>query len=337
MEWYTGETGIYESKHGSIELPRSTYVDVVSLIFSHKHDGTTALIDSSSGYSLSYAQLFPLVTSIASALHKTRRISQGDVVLLLLPNSIYFPLIFLALLYLGAIVTTINPLISVSEIKKQVTECNVRLAFTIYQNADKLKALGISAITVPENVDTDSRHVKFSAFYELISGKFDLVAKPVIRQQDTAAIMYSSGTTGGSKGVVLTHRNFIAVVELFVRFEASQYQYLTSENVYLAVLPMFHIYGLSLFVLGLLSLGSTIVVMRKFETNEMVRMIETYRVTHLPVVPPILMALTRRAKAICGNRFKSLKQVSSGAAPLSKKIIDDFVQTFQHVDLIQVR
>ncbi|KAL5798613.1 hypothetical protein ACOSQ2_003433 [Xanthoceras sorbifolium] len=333
-DWYSPETGICNSKHPSIELPTQTFLNVVSHIFSRQHSGISALIDSSSGYSLSYAELFPLVKSMASGLHR-RGISQGDVVLLLLPNSIYYPIIFMAVLYLGAIVTTMNPLSSVSEIKKQVTDCNVNLAFTIYQHVEKLKALGISVITVPENVDTDSKQVKFSAFYELISGNFDFVTETVTRQQDTAAIMYSSGTTGASKGAVLTHRNFIAVVELFVRFEASQYEYLSSENVYLAVLPMFHIYGLSLLVLGLLSLGSSIVVMRKFELNEMVRMIERYRVTHLPVVPPILMALTKGAKGMCGNSLKSLKQVSSGAAPLSRKIIEDFVQAFQHVDLIQ--
>ncbi|KAK4846110.1 hypothetical protein QYF36_013190 [Acer negundo] len=333
-KWYSAKRGIYHSKHPSIELPPHTYLDVVSFIFSHQHTGISALIDSSSGYSLSYAELFPLVKSMASAL-QSRGISQGDVVLLLLPNSIYYPIIFLAVLYLGAIVTAMNPLSSVSEIKKQVTDCDVHLAFTVHQNVQNLEALGISIITVPENLDIDSKKVQFSDFYELISENFDLVTKPVIRQQDTAAILYSSGTTGASKGAVLTHRNFIAVVELFVRFEASQYEYLSSENVYLAVLPMFHIYGLSLFVLGLLSLGSSIVVMKKFETNEMVRMIERYRVTHLPVVPPILMALTKGAKGVRGDSLKSLKQVSSGAAPLSRKIIEKFVQAFEHVDLIQ--
>ncbi|KAA8521211.1 hypothetical protein F0562_011882 [Nyssa sinensis] len=147
--------------------------------------------------------------------------------------------------------------------------------------------------------------------------------------------MYSSGTTGASKGVVLTHRNLIAMIELFVRFEASQYDYLSLENVYLAVLPMFHIYGLSLFVMGLLSLGSAIVVMRKFDANEMVKAIDRYRVTHFPVVPPLLMALTARAKGVSRSSLQSLKQISCGAAPLSRKSIEEFVQTLPHVDFIQ--
>lgn len=77
-----------------------------------------------------------------------------------------------------------------------------------------------------------------------------------------------------SKGAVLTHGNFIAMLQLFVAFEASQYEYSSVDNVFLAVLFMFHIYGLSLFVLGLLSLGSSIVVM-----NEVMNVIDRYSAT----------------------------------------------------------
>ncbi|KAG4188259.1 hypothetical protein ERO13_A08G152400v2 [Gossypium hirsutum] len=125
------------------------------------------------------------------------------------------------------------------------------------------------------------------------------------------------------------------MTELFVRFEASQYEYSSSKNVYLAVLPMFHIYGLSLFVVGLLSLGSSIVIMRRFDASELVKVIDDYGVTHFPVVPPILTTLTMRAKHVCENSLQSLKQVSCGAAPLSRKTILDFVQALPHVDFVQ--
>ncbi|KAE8678611.1 4-coumarate--CoA ligase-like 6 [Hibiscus syriacus] len=333
--WYSPETRIYSSKHSSISLPTDPFLDVASFIFSHQHGGLTALIDSSSGYSISYSKLLPLVQSMASGLHHHLRVSQGDVVLLLLPNSVHFPIIFLSILYLGAIVTTMNPLSNMLEIKKQMADCGVRFAFTQLEKVDKLEKLGVHVIGVPENMDLDSEKNDFLPFHKLIGDHFGKAPRPVIRQQDTAAIMYSSGTTGVSKGVVLTHVNFIAMTELFVRFEASQYEYSSSDNVYLAVLPMFHVYGLSLFVVGLLSLGSTIVVMRRFDGNEVVKVIDTYRVTHFPVAPPILTTLTMRAKGVGENSLKSLKQVSSGAAPLSRKTIDDFLQALPHVDFIQ--
>ncbi|CAL5355611.1 unnamed protein product [Camellia sinensis] len=332
--WYSPQAGIYHSKHPPIHLPTNAFLDVVSFIFSKTHNGVAALIDSTSGFTISYSELYPLVKSMASGLHQMG-ISQGDVVLILLPNSIYFPVVFFGVLYLGAIVTTMNPLSSLSEIKKQTLDCNTILAFTVINAVEKLNALGIPVIGVPENIGSDSTQIGSSDFYKLISSNSNWVPRPVIHHQDTAAIMYSSGTTGTSKGVVLTHRNFVAMIELFVGFEASQYEYMCTENVYLAVLPMFHIYGLSLFVMGLLSLGTKIVVMRKFDANEMVKAIDMYKVTHFPVVPPLLTALTARAKSVGGSVCKSLKQVSCGAAPLSRKSIEEFLQILPHVDFIQ--
>lgn len=229
-----------------------------------------------------------------------------------------------------------NPSSSLGEIKKQVSECNVALAFTSRESVVKLTSLGVAVIRVPESFDLDSILIENPKFYSIIRGGFMPVPRPLVKQDDVAAIMYSSGTTGASKGVMLTHRNLIASMELFVRFEASQYEYPGSSNVYLAALPLCHIYGLSLFVMGLLSVGSTVVVMRRFDASDVVDVIERFNITHFPVVPPMLMALTKKAKGVCGEAFRSLKQVSSGAAPLSRKFIDDFVGTLPHVDLIQV-
>ena len=333
--WYSPKTGIYRSKHAPLELPEDPFLDLVSFIFSHRHDGVSALVDSSSGCSISYSKLQPLVKSMACGLHKMG-VSQGDVVLLLLPNSIYYPIVLLGVLYLGAVVTPLNPLSSVSEIYKQITDCSVSMAFSVPENVKKLEPLGIPTVAVPEN-EKGLKLDCFSGFCDLISGDFDLPMRPVIQQEDTAAILYSSGTTGVSKGVVLTHRNLVSMVELFVRFEASQYEYSCLNNVFLAVLPMFHVYGLSLFALGLLSLGSTVIVMRKFDIDEVIMAIDNYKVTHFPVVPPMLTALTKRAKGVNGSKLQSLIQVSSGAAPLSGSVIKDFVQTFPHVDFIQVK
>ncbi|XP_021273868.1 4-coumarate--CoA ligase-like 6 isoform X5 [Herrania umbratica] len=276
-DWYSPETGIYSSKHSSVSLPTDCFLDIVSFIFSHQHDGVTALIDSSSGYSISYSKLLPLIQSMASGLHHLG-VSQGDVVLLLLPNSVYFPIIFLSVLYLGAIVTAMNPLASMLEIKKQIADSGVRFAFTLLDKVDKLKNLGVHAIGVPENLNLDSEKTDFLLFHKLIEGQFDKAPRPVIRQQDTAAIMNSS---------------------------------------------------------GLLSLGTSIVVMRRFNATEMVNVIDKYGVTHFPVVPPILTTLTMRAKGVRENSFKSLKQVSCGAASLTRKAIEDFVQAVPHVDFIQ--
>ncbi|CAL1399536.1 unnamed protein product [Linum trigynum] len=342
--WFDAGTGIYSSPHAAVALPADPLLDLVSFIFSHcRHNdapntsssSAVALLDSASGHSISYQDLFPLVKSTASALHKLG-IRNGDVVLLLLPNSIYFPVAFLAVLYSGAVVTPMNPLATVVEIEKRIADCGVRFGFASPERATALRdsPLGIPFVAVPE-LSSDS--FLFDAFRGMIARDVDSDFTPPagIRQQDAAAIIYSSGTTGASKGAVLTHGNLIAAVELFVRFEASTYDFPPWENVYLDVLPMFHIYGLVLFAAGLLSLGSTIVVMKKFDVDEAIKVIERHGVTHFPIVPPILGPLVERAKGVCENGLKSLKQVSCGAAPLSGSTIQHFLNTFPHVDLIQ--
>ncbi|XP_057802022.1 4-coumarate--CoA ligase-like 6 isoform X2 [Salvia miltiorrhiza] len=274
---------------------------------------------------------------MAAGLHYHFGVKQGDVILILLPNSVCFPLIFLGALSLGAVVTPMNPLSNMLEIKKQVLDCNVTLAFAATGKVDELVSAlrGCHVVGVPEALGMNSLSSDGSVFHKLISSDPAMAPMPRIAQQDTAAILYSSGTTGRSKGVMLSHGNFIAMIELFVRFEASLYDYPSSENVYLAVVPMFHVYGLSLFVLGLLSLGSTVVTMKRFDADEMVRAIDRYAVTHLHSVPPILVALTKRAKRGGGASFRSLKQVSCGAAPLSKKSITELIEALPHVDFIQ--
>ncbi|KAL5728479.1 4-coumarate--CoA ligase [Ranunculus cassubicifolius] len=335
--WFCSQTGIYTSTYTPISLPQTPFLDIVSFIFSHKHNGISALIDSPSGISFSYSQLHQMVNSLASGLSNLLGVLQKDVILILLPNSIFFPVIFLGVLSIGGIVTTMNPLSSLIEIKKQMVECRVKFVFTELDNVSKIESLnlGVRVIRVPSlpNLFESS---DFDCFSKLVNAHADSSNRPVINQQDTAAILYSSGTSGVSKGVVLSHRNLIAAVELFVRFEAMQsnMRFPVVENVYLASIPMFHIYGLSLFALGLLSLGTKIVVLRKFNADEMVKAIDKYRVTHLPAVPPILMALPR-AKEFRRCNLGSLKQVSCGAAPLSKKIIQEFLMNLPWVDFIQ--
>lgn len=325
-------TGIYSSLNPPRTLPKAPFLDLVSFLFSHSHGGHTALVDFSSSFSISYQQLQAMVQSLASGLQSIG-VSKGDLVLLLLPNSVLFPVILLGVLSIGAIVTAMNPLSSQEEIKKQIDHKNPVLAFTSIDSMKKINGFGFPAIAVPENLSCVSG--AFDEFFRILCCDSKPAPRPEILQTDIAAILYSSGTSGASKGVVLTHANLIAMVELFVRFEASQYEREGCENVYLAAIPMFHVYGLSLLAIGLLSLGSKVIVMNKFVIKDVVMAIDAFKVTHFPVVPPILGALIR-AQAGNGCKLSSLIQVSSGAAPLSKKIINDFLKAFPHVDLIQV-
>uniref|UniRef100_A0A7N2MDL3 Uncharacterized protein n=1 Tax=Quercus lobata TaxID=97700 RepID=A0A7N2MDL3_QUELO len=150
---------------------------------------------------------------------------------------------------------------------------------------------------------------------------------------DTAAILYSSGTTGTSKGVILTHANFIAVMTL-LRWSVDVTS--AQNDVFLCFIPTFPIYGLAFFALGLFCSGTTTVLMQKFEFQAMLHAIKAHKVSNIPAVPPVILGLVKyTSKAGFKSELSSLRRVGSGAAPLSKELGDGFRERFPWVEIRQ--
>lgn len=152
-----------------------------------------------------------------------------------------------------------------------------------------------------------------------------------ISQSDTAAILYSSGTTGNFKGVELTHRNFISAIA-GAHAEASPSR--KTPAVTLCAVPYFHIYG---FLMGLkeVALGGTLVAMRRFDLELMVRKVEEFKVTHLAVAPPAVVAIVHNADAARRYDLSSLEVVFCGGAPLANAVVERFKTEFPNVPIAQ--
>jgi acyl-CoA synthetase (AMP-forming)/AMP-acid ligase II len=132
---------------------------------------------------------------------------------------------------------------------------------------------------------------------------------------DLVALPYSAGTTGLPKGVMLTHRNLVA--NLCQCEGMRSFESYTEQDVELAVLPFFHIYGMVVGLLLALAQGATVVTMPRFDMEEFLAAAQTYRATVLPVVPPILLGLARHP-AVDRHDLSSVRLVFCGAAPLSE-------------------
>ncbi|XP_055816973.1 probable CoA ligase CCL5 [Solanum dulcamara] len=334
---YDSETGIYHSVLQLSEQHKMTSdyseLDTTKFVLSQfpspaQAMSQIALIDYATDQKLTYTQLHRSILSLATGLYSALGVRKGDVIFILSPNSILYPTICLAVLSIGAILSPANPLNTESEIEKQVRLSRAKLAIAAPEEVHKLVPTGVpTLLTTRSNNDENSISVQ-----ELIEN-CDPLELPKERPMlsDTAAILYSSGTTGVSKGVVLTHANFVAIMKLlkyYVEVTSSQ------DDVFLCFVPMFHVYGLAFFGLGLFCSGVTTVLMQKFDLQAMLEAIQTHKISHIPAVPPVILGLVKYNKGTYYD-LSSLRSVTSGAAPLSKEVADAFREKFPWVELKQ--
>lgn len=132
--------------------------------------------------------------------------------------------------------------------------------------------------------------------------------------EDIVVLPYSSGTTGLPKGVELTHRNLVANLT-----QNAAMSTVTDDDVILAVLPFFHIYGLQVLMNGVLFNGARAVTLPRFEMEQFLQTIQDHAVTRAALVPPIILGLAKHP-LVDEYDLSSLIQVGSGAAPLSAEV-----------------
>ena len=269
-----------------------------------------ALIDGASGRALSYAELDRLVRSFAAGL-AAHGFARGDTFCICLPNVPDYAVAFHGVLRAGGRCTTANPLYTVRELAHQLVETGARMLLTAPPFIDVAREAVAQARCELCVLGEAQEAIPFSALLGDPEAAPPVVVDPAT---DIAVILYSGGTTGLPKGVLLSHRNLIATMVL-----AQAVLSVRSEDVLLAALPFFHVYGLVVILnFGLLA-GATVVAMPRFEFGEFVDLLERYRVTRGYVVPPIALALARHP-AVDGRDFSALRHVLSGAAPLAPEV-----------------
>ncbi|MFE1925551.1 4-coumarate--CoA ligase family protein [Streptomyces asoensis] len=267
-----------------------------------------ALVDGTDGTTLTYDQVDRFHRRVAAALAEAG-VRKGDVLALHSPNTVAFPLAFYAATRAGATVTTVHPLATAEEFAKQLGDCGARWIVTVsplLQAARRAAEIagGVEEIFV---CDTAAGH---RSLIDMLASAAPEPQVPIDPVQDVAALPYSSGTTGVPKGVMLTHRQIATnLVQLRSAMSAGP-----GERI-LAVLPFFHIYGLTALMNAPLRQGATVVVLPRFELETFLAAIQEHRITGLYVAPPIVLALAKHP-AVARYDLSSLRYVVSAAAPL---------------------
>jgi acyl-CoA synthetase (AMP-forming)/AMP-acid ligase II len=288
-----------------VSLPEFVFADAAA------HAARPALIDGPSGRAITYGELVGRARLVAGGL-AARGFQPGEVFAIYCPNLPEYAVAFYGVLLAGGVNTTINPLYTVEELAAQLNDAGASHLLTVPAFLDKaVEAAGRSGV---REVFVLGEAAGATPFAALLRPGHQPPGVRIDPHTDLAVLPYSSGTTGLPKGVMLSHHNLVA--------NLCQLQPVLGEGqdeVGVAVLPFFHIYGLTVLMAAALWQGGTLVTMPRFDLEQFLAILQDHRVNVAAVVPPILLALAKHPMV---DRFdlSALTYVNSGAAPLGAEL-----------------
>jgi acyl-CoA synthetase (AMP-forming)/AMP-acid ligase II len=302
-------TIIHPSPLPDVEIPEVTITQHV-LRRADELGDRVAIRDAAGTSSYTYTQLSAAIHSLAGGLAE-RGVQPGVVVGLMAPNLPEYAVVFHGVAVAGGAVTTINPTYGPEEVRHQLQDAGATLLFTVGPFVDTALS-AIEGTDVTEVIVIGDAAPGTTAMADVFGEPIEQVS--VDRATHTVVLPYSSGTTGLPKGVMLTHRNLVANIEQCIH--AIKY---TDDEVALAALPFFHIYGMQVLMNGLLANGVTTVSMPRFDMVEALTAVQELKITRLFAVPPIILGLAK-APIVGDYDTSSIRQIFSGAAPLGAEL-----------------
>lgn len=277
----------------------------------------TALCDGVTGASVSYAQLTEMIERIAAGL-AARGFAPGTVIGLHAPNSPAFAAVFHGILRAGCVATTINVLYTAEDIAKQLADSRAQFVITVGAVAERAVAAARAVELPPEHVVVldvpDPVNPQRNGLDSLLGNPSDAPRLDIDPATQLAVLPYSSGTTGRPKGVMLTHRNLVANV-----CQIESMLGVGRDDTVLALLPFFHIYGMTVLLNAALRQRATLVTLPRFDLGVFLETVSAHRCTYLFIAPPMAVALAKHP-AIDDFDLSAVRTVLSGAAPLDAEL-----------------
>ena len=263
---------------------------------------------------LSYS-LIDQASARAAGLLAAKGVEAGDRVGVMLPNVPYFPFVFFGALRLGAVVVPMNPLLKGREVGFQMEDAGAKVMLGWHQMGEAAREGSESAGIEPILVEPGD--------FEGQLGAAEPVDQVVDRaDDDTAIILYTSGTTGTPKGAQLTHGNLLSATRIAADLVNAQ-----PDGVTFGALPLFHVFGLTTGLTTSTWVGAELTLLPRFDVAKALEMIQRDRVTTFLGVPTMYAAMVHHPDASSFDT-SSLELCVSGGAAMPVEVLKAFEQTF---------
>ncbi|KAJ2951620.1 hypothetical protein O0L34_g13777 [Tuta absoluta] len=279
--------------------------------------------------SYTYNELYKYSRTFAASLRTKFGIKDGDIVCIMMQNSPEYSIATLGTIESGATMTTVNPIYTPHEVLKQLNQAHPKVIIGTNETVNVIKqALKLAKKDLPVIIArTPEMYLPAGTidFLELVKENnvnLDVLNCVGTKSEDVILLPYSSGTTGLPKGVELTNKNIVVnclqqddeILKVYQDTTASH------QDSVIAVLPMYHIYGLVIVMLHKLSVGANIVTVPKFDPKSFPSILKDHKINLLFLAPPLVLFLGKDPN-VKKEHLVSARSLLSGAAPLHKEDI----------------
>lgn len=285
------------------------YLDVVA---NRYPNNTGVILDD---VRLSWHDLAEFARRVANVL-QSKGIRRGDTVAMMIPNTPHFPAIYYGILHAGAAVVPVNVLYQHQEIEHYLTDSGAKafFAFEMFEEEARKAFLGAESckdffvVSAPHELGDPVVGENFTKAVMQAAPTFDTVQT---MPDDTAVILYTSGTTGAPKGSELTHFNMF----FNAYYACHQIMKMSVSDIVLVTLPLFHSFGQTCLMNASVLGGATMTMVPRFETQKVLQVIARDKVTIITMVPTMYFFLLNTNDGATQN-FEQVRLAVSGGSAL---------------------
>lgn len=277
------------------------------------------------GRKFTYREVYSLVLAFTSALQKNQ-VQKGDRVAIMLPNCPQYVIAYYGILTAGGIVTQINPMSVERELEYILNDSGAETIVVyepLYQRVKgvqpKTNLKNIIVVSFPPSGQDYQPDRSFENF--LTEGDGRVTPIQFEPEHDVAVLQYTGGTTGRSKGAMLTHRNILANV--LQSHEFFKLEMKIGQEKCLTVIPLFHVFGMTSCMNLTIYTAGELIMLPRFELEEVLNTIKNEQPTIFPGVPTMYVAITSHPRAE-EYGINSIQTCNSGSAPMPVELLRTF-------------